>query len=438
MIIFNGFNLIKNLNNFIDKKDKKKLISNFISLSVLQGANYLIPLIIIPFLFSRLGAEKYGLIVFAQSLVASFGLFVNYGFNLSATKEIAIHQKSSEKVSEIYSTVTIIKSFFAFIALLVFLVVIFFSDKLYDEKLLFLLTFGTIIESILFPVWFFQGMEKMKFITFIYTFSKIIVAILIFTKINGPNDYLLVPIIYLCGTISSGIISLLFVFRLFKIRFFFPSLQQFKFQLFQGWYLFLSNTSINLYRNANILILGFITSPLFVGYYAIAEKVIKALQGLMGPLSETLYPFFANKSSKQSTKKSLKNLLKISKYYFFILLTIVLLVLVSAPYVVEFLADSYVSNIVFDMRILSAALFFGGFNYLMGIIGLVSLGFHKYFSKTVIIAGLINVVICFGLSPILNDGGAAIALTVSELVLSTLLFNKLFSLYKLKEVESKK
>lgn len=430
--------MIKKFKNLINTDDKKRLFSNFISLSVLQGANYLVPLIIVPYLFATLGTEKFGLIVFAQSLVASFGLFVNYGFNLSATKEIAVNQKDIQKISEIYSTVTVIKSVFALIAFLIFIIMIFTFNKFSDDRILYLLTFGTIIESILFPVWFFQGIEKMKYITITYAISKIIVALLIFIIINDESDYLLVPILYFCGAISSGFISISILFKYFKINFYFPSFQQIKFQLLEGWHLFVSNISINLYRNANILILGFLTTPLFVGYYALAEKVIKALQSLMGPISETLYPFIANKSSKQSIKKSLNDLIKISKYYFFILFAIVIGVLVLAPFAVEILANTYIKSIVLDMRILTVALFFGGFNYLMGIIGLVSLGFQKYFSKSVLIAGFTNVVLCFALSPLIKDTGAAIALSISEFVLTIILFKKLFSLYKLQDLKNGK
>lgn len=434
--MFRTTKLIEKSKAIINTDDKKRLFSNFISLSVLQGANYIVPLIVVPYLFAVLGTEKYGLIVFAQSLVASFGLFVNYGFNLSATKDIAVNRKNIRKISEIYSTVTTIKFFFSLIAFIVFLILIFTFDKFSNEKILYLLTFVTIIDSILFPVWLFQGMERMKFITIIYSVSKIIVAILIFTVIDNANDYLLIPVLYFCGTIASGIISLYVIFRYFKIQFNCPSFKQIKYQLLEGWHLFVSNISINLYRNANILILGFITTPLYVGYYALAEKVIKSLQGLMGPVSETLYPYIANKTSKQSIKKSLLDLLKISKYYFLILLAMVFSVMVLAPIAVEILTDSDVDHTIIDMRILTGALFFGGFNYLMGIIGLVSLGFQKYFSRSVIIAGLVNVLLCFGLSPLFKDTGAAISLTVSELILTLLLFHKLFSLYRLQTTKN--
>lgn len=426
--------MFKKFKELVNTDDKKRLFSNFISLLVLQGANYIIPLLIIPYLFAVLGSEKFGLIIFAQSLVATFVMFVNYGFNLSATKEIAIHRKNIEKVSEIYSTVITIITFFSFLAFFFFLIMIFSFSKFSNDRTLYVLTFGTIIESMLFPFWFFQGMEKMKYITIIYSSSKIIVALLIYIVIYDSSDYLLVPIFYFCGSITSGVTSMIIIFKYFKIKYCFPTLQQISCQLQDGWHLFLSNISINMYRNANILILGFLSAPVFVGYYALAEKVIKALQSLMGPISEALYPYIANSSSKQSVEKSITNLMKIGKYYFSILLTIVISIMVLAPFVAEILTNSYVKNIVLDMRILTVALFFGGFNYLMGILGLVSLGFQKYFSRSVLIAGILNVILCFAFSPLLKDTGAALSLSISEFILAIILFKKLFTLYQNKNV----
>jgi PST family polysaccharide transporter len=418
------------LKNILNSEAKKRLFSNFISLSVLQAANFIIPLIIIPYLFARLGAEKFGIIMFAQSVVVFFGLFVNYGFNLSATKEIAIHRNNIKKVSEIFSTVTIIKFSFSLIALFVFFIMILCFDKFANYRILYLLTFGSIIESILFPIWLFQGMERMKYITIIYTISKVIVAALILFLIDNSSDYLLVPILYFLGSITSGISSLFVIKKYFNINFYTPSFEQVGFQLHDGWHLFISNISINMYRNANILILGFITSASHVGYYAIAEKVIKAIQSLIGPLSESLYPFIVNKSAKQSVEKSLIDLFKISKYYFVILIVIVVLLVLFAPNVAKTLTGSNVDNIILDMRFLSVAIFFGGYNYLFGIIGLISLGHQKYFSRSVLAAGVLNVVLCFVLSPSIKDIGAAISLSISEFVLTILLTRKLITLYK--------
>jgi len=414
--------------NQIKSKDKKKLLSNFFSLSALQMVNYILPLIVVPYLFTTLGTEKFGLIAFAQSTVVYFSLFVNYGFNLSATKEIAIHQNNLKKVSEIYSSVTTIKIIFTVIAFSIFSLIIFSFDKFYGNWKLYLLTFGTIIESILFPIWFFQGMEKMKYITIIYTISKVVVTSLLFIFIKSSDDYLLVPILYFIGSIFSGILSIYVLFKLFKVEFILPSSSQIIFQLKDGWYLFISNFTKNMYRSINILILGLTTTNLYVGYYALAEKIIKSLQALMGPISDTLYPYIANKSAHQDLKKSLNDIFKISKYYFIIVVIIVILILFFTPLIVSIIGGSYLDNVILDMRILSSVILFGVLNDLFGVIGLISLGYKKYFMTSVLFVAFINISLSLILAPIWKDMGVSIALSISEFILLLLFFGKLLFL----------
>ncbi|MBU4024255.1 oligosaccharide flippase family protein, partial [bacterium] len=330
--------MINKLKSLTNTDDKKRLMSNFFSLSLLQMMNYLLPLLVIPYLFTTLGSEKFGLIAFAQAVVTYFSLFVNYGFNLSATREISIHRDNTKKVSEIFSTVTTIKVIFLFTAFCIFNLIIYYVDKFSGDWKLYLFTFGMIIESILFPMWFFQGMERMKFITVIYTFSKIIVTVLIFMLIKGPDDYLMVPILYFIGSIISGALSIYVLFKLFQVYFIIPSFNQIIFQLQDGWHLFISNATINMYRNANILILGLMTTSIYVGYYALVEKVIRALQALMAPVSETLYPYIAKKSTNQSLEKSLDGIVKISKYYAGILIILSSCIFLFAPFIVYILS----------------------------------------------------------------------------------------------------
>src|SRR5690554_7448672 len=89
--------LFKKLTN---SEDKKRLLGNFLSLSGLQVFTYILPLITLPYLVRVLGVEKYGLVMFAQSFIMFFNILVDYGFNLSATREIA---RSEEHTSELQS-----------------------------------------------------------------------------------------------------------------------------------------------------------------------------------------------------------------------------------------------------------------------------------------------------------------------------------------------
>ena len=204
---------------------RKRLTSNFFSLSVLQALNYILPLITLPYLVRVLGPEKYGLISFAQAFIGYFTILTDYGFGLSATREISIHREDEKKVSEIFSSVMIAKIFLGILSFIILGLVLLSVPKFGNEWLLYIFTFGTVLGNIFFPVWFFQGMEKMKWITILNVISKVIFTICIFIFIHSESDYLYVSLINSLGYLVAGIISLIVVFKNFKINSFYQRLK---------------------------------------------------------------------------------------------------------------------------------------------------------------------------------------------------------------------
>lgn len=295
--------MINKIKNLASTEDKKRLLSNFFSLSVLQGANYLLPLITFPYLVRVLGVEYFGLLAFATAFIVFFNILVDYGFNLSATREISVHRDNKDKITEIYSSVLAIKLFLIMISLLIFSFIVFSFDKFSSHIELYFITFISVIGQALFPTWYFQGMEKMKHITIINIFSKVVFTIAIFIFVHEKSDYLLVPLLNGLGIVIGSFYALYIIKKNFNQSFVWQSTEAMKLHFKDSSQFFLSRVSVSIYTSANAFVLGLFTNNMMVGYYSIAEKLYMAIQSLYGPIIQALYPYVAKERNIRLFKK---------------------------------------------------------------------------------------------------------------------------------------
>jgi len=281
----------------ISVNELKRLKSNFL-LSFLQATNYLLPLITLPYLIQVLGIEYFGLLAFATAVIAYFSILTDYGFNLTATKEISLHREDKNKIIEIYSSVMTIKFILLIMSFLILCTLVFTFQRLAEHWEIYLLSFGSVLGQVLFPIWVFQGMEKMKYITYLNIVSKLIFTIAIFVFVQQQSDVYLVALFFSLGSIIAGILSLYLIKKEFNITFQFQKQETLRFYLIDGWHVFLSRFYVSLYTTTNILLLGLFTNNLAVGYYAVIEKIVLAIGGIFQPLNQSIYPYLVKKQKE--------------------------------------------------------------------------------------------------------------------------------------------
>ncbi len=90
-------------------RNNRKLFSNAFYLYIFQGINYLLPLITIPYLFRVLKADIFGKLVFYGAFMAYFQIVLDYGFNLSATRDASLLKHNLHKLSNLFCSVLFIK-----------------------------------------------------------------------------------------------------------------------------------------------------------------------------------------------------------------------------------------------------------------------------------------------------------------------------------------
>lgn len=250
--------LIKKTYKMVRPYERKAVMSNFASLTILQAVTYLLPVIILPYLFRVIGPAKFGLIAFAQAFVQYFMILTDYGFSISATKQISLCQDEHAKICRIFSSVMTAKIILAFLSLLILGAIVYFVPKFRNDWLIFVFSFGTVIGNTLFPIWFFQGTEKMKHIADINIIGGILYAGFIFLFVRERSDYLMVPFISSCVFLITGILGQYIVFRKFRVAFKFEGYKNIRQQLKAGWDIFISVVAINAYTTTRVFTEGYL------------------------------------------------------------------------------------------------------------------------------------------------------------------------------------
>ena len=133
--------LIDKISSIRKNKEAKTIASNFMWLSALQVAGYVFPLITMPYLARVIGVDGYGKIAFAAAIMLWIQIFSEWGFNQSATRDVAQNRDNPKIVSEIFSNVLWARLLLMIVSFVVVLILIATIPQFRAEWDIILVTF---------------------------------------------------------------------------------------------------------------------------------------------------------------------------------------------------------------------------------------------------------------------------------------------------------
>jgi PST family polysaccharide transporter len=367
-----------------------------------------------------LGPEYFGLLAFSTATIMYFMLITDYGFNLSATQQVSINRDNIAKINEIFSSVMMIKISLMLVSFVLMSILVFSFEKFSLHWQVYFVTFGVVVGQVLFPIWLFQGMERMKYITYLNVGAKLFFTGCIFIFVKEQSDYLLVPLLTALGFIVAGIWSLHIVKKEFSVDFKLQSWERIRFQLIDGWHVFFSSIAISMYTISTTFILGVFAGNTTVGYFAAADKIVQAVKGIYLPVSQAIYPLIGKKINEDKAA----GLVFINKLTVFIsfgmFFTSLLLFLMAEPIVNILLGEQYYQSILL-LKIMAFLPLIISLGNIFGIQAMLNLGYKREFTLFVLVAALVGVLIALVLTPLYEAIGVSIAVLIVELLITVML-----------------
>ncbi|GEA16564.1 O-antigen transporter [Moorella sp. E308F] len=384
---------------------------NILYLYGVRFAGYLIPLFTLPYLARVMGAETFGLLAFAQSFALWLALLVEYGFNLSATRDVARYREDASRVAGIAAGVLGAKGLLLVLSLGIAGLSWLAAPLFHDHSALLWWAWLAAIFQGLSPLWYFQGIERMQTPALLDIGSRVLVMLGIFALVKAREDAWRVLALQAFGNGMAVGLSLNLMYR--EVRFRLPTLWDTWQALRLGFSMFFFRSAVSLYTTANAFILGLFVAPALVAYYAGAEKIAKAVLALVGPISQALYPRVSHEIARDYSRAR-----RLARFSLFVMgLSGGLMaagLIIAAPLAVRVLLGPGYEPAVPVLRLMALLLPIIALSNVFGIQWMLPLGLDRNFNVIIVSAGLLNLVLAVLLAPRFGPQGMAWAVVISE------------------------
>lgn len=416
-------NKVKLLKDQLRKsKDGRVVASNFGYLLLLQVAGYIFPLLTIPYLARVIGVDGFGKIAFASGVIIWLKTISDWGFNYTATRDVASNMGDFNKISEIFSQVLWARIILMLLSLILLILAILVVPVFSQNKEILFISFLLIPGNILFPEWFFQAMERMKYITIFSLISKTVFTILIFIFIKEKSDFILQPLFMSLGYIVCGIFAMYIILIKWKIKLQSPNLTIIYKKIKESTDVFINNIMPNIYNSFSIVLLGSFGGSTANGLLDAGSKFVNIAQQFLTIISRVFFPLLSRKFHVHKLYSKINLSLSILAF---------IALLILAPFIIKIFYTSEFSQATLVLQIMSASIVFSTLISIYGTNFMIIKGYERDLRNITTLCSFIGFIVAFPLIYFYSYIGAAITITSTRALLGIITMLRARSIQKL-------
>ena len=409
------------------KSIKMNYLLNF--LRVVSGA--FIGILLLPYVTRVLGPANFGKVEYVFTIINYFILFSTLGIPMYGIREISKVRDDKREAAKVLLELFSILFVTTFISYLIIFGVLFQLEKFNNYKDLLIVFSSMVVLTNIGAEWYFQGIENQLYITVRYLLVRVSALSLIYFFVIKPDDYIFYALFIVITTCGANVINLFFLLKFISKQKVNWNELNIKKHIKPVLTIFVATISVNIYLQLDNLLIGSLSGDKYVGYYSVANKLIRFVISFIIILGAVMLPrlsyLFKNDKVKYNEylKKSFNILLIMSlpfSVYF----------LVFSKNIISIMSGSDFENSVLTMQILSPLCFIVSMAYFMGFLILYPQNKEKIYTIATVISAVFSLLVNFYAIKTYQQNGAAVVAVISELFAICIMF---YFIYKNKMIE---
>lgn len=375
--------------------EKKRLTKNVFSLTIVQIATYVLPLISVPVISRIIGPEKYGIINFSAAFVVYFTLLIGYTFDFTATRKIAKDSENENLRNNVFSEVFYTQCILFLFSTITFIILLVTVQELKENRTIIILSYLICISTLFTQNWLFQAMQDLSKVAVFNVISRILFTVTILITVRREGDYIWQPFLIGIIQIIIALCSFIWAYKKYKIKLIKISLTRCFKVLWEERMIFFSLVFVNLYTSTNTLILGLNQNAEQVGYYTAGQRLIIISQSVLAiPLTQAFFPYIG-KAFGESREKGIDIVQKLTPLVVIILGATSIAMTIFGPWMIRLFYGEKFEPAIIVFQIQSTIPLIVALSNILGIQIMMNLGMDKQFFKITASAGVASIFLNF-------------------------------------------